>query len=537
MNRVYANACLWLCSLLSITSLYAQSAKLDSIYSLLNNHPDEDTVRVNLILSACYYEYTSNPDKNRSLAEEAIAISRKLNYTDGVGYAIRYIALYHWVKGSYDKAAAQGYDMVRIFEHNGNTQGLAKAYGLLGLVHEEMRNFEKAEGYHLKALEINTSASRKYDMAYNLNSLGALHHRLSHYDTAAYYYTRSLDLRKEIKDDDGASQSYSNLAHINKIRKNYPDAITYFKQALATATKVGNKNRIAIVLMGLGEVSILTGNYNDAAPYLEEALLIAKELGSKKRLRETYRKLALMEDRRKNYKTALEYLDLEFKYNDSIFNEEKSKQIAELEARYETEKKEQTIQLLERDRKIDRLWRYLLSGILVILLVGAIIAFRWQRYRSRKNFELLNLRIDVLTAREKELMDKYQEAITVRVGESYSSRDQQLLKRVIDLVEKHLSDPGFGVEQMAEEMNMSRASLHRRLKSMTSISPSDLIRSIRLKRAAQMLLGNTDNVAQIGYSVGFEDHSYFTKSFKKHFGVAPSDYARNVPEPENHLAG
>jgi AraC-like DNA-binding protein len=177
-----------------------------------------------------------------------------------------------------------------------------------------------------------------------------------------------------------------------------------------------------------------------------------------------------------------------------------------------------------------------MTGASIFSVVAATILLSWQRYRTRRNQELLNLRIDMLMAREKELTRKYQDAITDQPAEIVESRDLQMLKKALDVVENHLSDTAFGVEKLAEELNMSRANLHKRLKSMTGISPSDFIRSVRLKRAAHMLRGNADNVAQIGYAVGFEDQSYFTKSFKKYFGVAPSDYARQALQPENELA-
>lgn len=71
---------------------------------------------------------------------------------------------------------------------------------------------------------------------------------------------------------------------------------------------------------------------------------------------------------------------------------------------------------------------------------------------------------------------------------------------------------------------MSRASLHRKLKAITGFPPSEFIRNIRLRKAAALLSSQADSVTQIGIAVGFEDQSYFSKSFKKQFGVPPSEY-------------
>jgi AraC-like DNA-binding protein len=71
---------------------------------------------------------------------------------------------------------------------------------------------------------------------------------------------------------------------------------------------------------------------------------------------------------------------------------------------------------------------------------------------------------------------------------------------------------------------MSRTSLHRKIKSITGFPPSELIRSIRLRKAARLISSRADSAAQISRMVGFEDYSHFSKAFKKHFGVSPSSY-------------
>jgi AraC-like DNA-binding protein len=80
------------------------------------------------------------------------------------------------------------------------------------------------------------------------------------------------------------------------------------------------------------------------------------------------------------------------------------------------------------------------------------------------------------------------------------------------------------VEEMGKAMAMSRTNLHRKIKAITGFPPSELIRTIRLRKAAILLLHQTNTVSQVSLSVGFEDHSYFSKSFRKQFGVSPSEY-------------
>jgi AraC-like DNA-binding protein len=511
--------------LLQSFTLVAQNKKLDSLYQALEKLTDLDTARINTLIRICYYEHTAHPEKNKQLAEEVLGSSKKIHYAYGEGYGQRYLALYHWMKGNYELGANHGFEMLRVFEAASDTIGMAKAYAVLGLIHEEWEDFDKSKEYFVKSMEINERANRLYDVAYNLNSLGALHHHFSKYDEAEQYYLKSLELRKQIKDEDGISQSFNNLARMAKIKKDYVKALEYIQNTLAIAKKFNNTNRISIAYQGLGEIYVLQEKYAEAEPFLYEALSLAKQLRSKKRIKQVYGQLATLEDKRKDYKKAIAYLREEYKYQDSLFTEDKANQIAEMETRYETEKKEQAILLLERDKKIQTLWRnILIAGLASIVLISVAILLLF-RYRARKNYELFNLRIDYLTDQNKELSQKYQHAITNINEDSIVPEENRILKKALNIVERHLANPLFGVEKMAEEIGMSRATLHRRLKTMAGISPSDFIRNVRLKRAATLLRKKADSITQVGFMVGFEDQSNFSKSFKRQFGVSPSDYA------------
>jgi len=102
--------------------------------------------------------------------------------------------------------------------------------------------------------------------------------------------------------------------------------------------------------------------------------------------------------------------------------------------------------------------------------------------------------------------------------------DDKFLQRSLTIIERYLDDTTFSVEKMAEEAGLSRTQLLRKIKALTGLPPSDLIRDLRLQKAAALILQKADTVTQIGYHVGFSDQSYFAKCFKKKYGVAPSEY-------------
>lgn len=106
--------------------------------------------------------------------------------------------------------------------------------------------------------------------------------------------------------------------------------------------------------------------------------------------------------------------------------------------------------------------------------------------------------------------------------------DQVFIEKVIDLVEKNLQNPDFSSEVLAQEMNMSNSTLYRKLKELTDSSTAEFIRSIRIKRAAQLLAYKEKTVTEIAYEVGFNDVKHFRTVFQKQFGCAPTEYREKL---------
>jgi AraC-like DNA-binding protein len=335
-------------------------------------------------------------------------------------------------------------------------------------------------------------------------------------------------MRLEIGDRAEILLPYSNVGSAYLCLGNYTLSLQYFFKGLDLAKEFNNKNMIALNYQNIGEATYKTGNYKEGEYFLQQALRVANEIGDKKRREDAYMVLTAMEESRKNYGSALHFQRLLQGVRDTLYTQERSAQMAEMATRFETEKKEQAIQILEQEKRIQRLWNNILVAGLLILLVVFGITYWLLRYREGKNLELLSLQIDYLSAQRLELTEKYKLALIDQKSPVMETNNQKLLKKALDIVEKNISDPLFGVEKMAEEMGMSRANLHRKLKTITGFAPSDFIRSVRLKRAADLLRNQTDSVAQIGFTVGFEDQSYFSKSFKKQFGVSPSEYFRSA---------
>ncbi|WP_405563289.1 two-component regulator propeller domain-containing protein [Polaribacter sp. Asnod6-C07] len=113
-----------------------------------------------------------------------------------------------------------------------------------------------------------------------------------------------------------------------------------------------------------------------------------------------------------------------------------------------------------------------------------------------------------------------------------SAKDEEFLEKIIEIIEKNLSNSSFGVEELSKEIGLSTSHFYRRLKQLTGQVPNVYIRNFRLQRAAKLLSSNKGyNVAQVMYQIGIESSSYFSSSFKKLHGVSPSEYLKKHRNP------
>lgn len=144
--------------------------------------------------------------------------------------------------------------------------------------------------------------------------------------------------------------------------------------------------------------------------------------------------------------------------------------------------------------------------------------------------------IQELTARVNNLITSRQQLLahaspgkpTIQIGTvEVTSVDEAFLEQVRDTIESHIGDESFSVEAMADALNMDRSSLFRRLRTLLGQSPAEVIWTLRLERAAQLLEAKAGSVSEIAYSVGFKSVAHFSRRFQKHFNVSPSKYVES----------
>lgn len=139
--------------------------------------------------------------------------------------------------------------------------------------------------------------------------------------------------------------------------------------------------------------------------------------------------------------------------------------------------------------------------------------------------QVLELSIRNLLAAREIMAQKFSKQFLLQPQNvAVNNQEEQFLTRLIEIIEDNLENPEFGVEMLAQKATMSQTVLYKKLKALVNMPVNDFIKSIRLKRAAQLLELNQYSIYEVGYMVGFNDRKYFSKEFKKQFGKTPSEF-------------
>jgi len=228
------------------------------------------------------------------------------------------------------------------------------------------------------------------DIAINLNNIGLIYDNLEQYDKSLEYHQKALENWKAVDHQLGIATSLNNIGIIYRNLKNYTKALEYYKQSLEIKEKMGNKYRITTTLNNIAETYLLMKEYNKAYPYFIRSIKLAREISSGDLLKYAYHKFSDYYRETGNYKLALDYYTKYTTLNDSIYSKETSGKIAEMQARYETEKKEKEIQILTQESEIQTLelnrkkfQQYYFGGIIFILIVLLFILTNRNKLRQK----------------------------------------------------------------------------------------------------------------------------------------------------------
>ena len=360
-----------------------------------------------------YFNIIGEFDNSLQYLNKAKEYFQAHNAKKKLASALNNMGVTHEKMGNYNEALESYIDCLTIYETINDSAGLAKTYLNLGLLYYRQNDFKKCGEYYNKSLELKIKLKDKEGTALVYNNLGILNYYLEDYDNVSNYFEKAYKTYRELGNLRQQAMALANLAEIYNIIGQKDKSLKYYFEALKIEQDLENKNDQISTLLLISQVYLSRFDYTNALKYSYEGLAIAKETKSKPELSDCYSTLYQINKELKNYPKALNYFELHKLYQDSLFSETKTKQLTELQTKYETKKKEQLITNLENEKlinslKIKRQQNFsitLLSGFLLIFLFFLIL------FKQNKKIRFANR---LLSYQKKQITDSIEYASLIQ---------------------------------------------------------------------------------------------------------------------------
>lgn len=378
-------------------NFFSQAQNRKAVDSLMNVYrtAKQDSTKILALVDIAFLYHRSKPDTCIAISKQIIEKSEKINYQKGKSRGLNSMAAAYRVKSNYQQALENQFKSLKIAEEINDKQGMSNSFAGLGMIYRLQGNYPLALENQFKSLKIAEEANRKVEMANGYNNIGNIYNVQGNSDLALEYYQKSLKIREQIGDKIGIATSLGSISIIYRNAGKYELALETYQKSLKIFEELKDKQGIAIVLEHLGNIYDKQGNYPLALDYLFKSLKVCEEIGDKEGLTYCFGNIAGIYQKTKEYDKSIEYAskgleiakevkalpqikhlskilyetyklkgnfsealeqhEIYKKMNDSMFNVEKSKAIANLESKVELERKQKEIDLLNKDKKLQQI--------------------------------------------------------------------------------------------------------------------------------------------------------------------------------------
>lgn len=332
------------------------------------------------------YQAKGDYEKALEYALKALDLSKTLKDQLKIAHCHNIMGMIYDQQGNFPPALNHYREAYEIYKALGHKEWLAMIATNLGILFKGQGEYKKVIPYYREAYTIYTQLNLPMEAAFCETNLGSVFYYAQQYDSCVYY---SLKAEKALMKNNYAqiqplAQANAGLGYFGMGK--FTTARQYLEKALAGHRKNDNKKEIAFTLIILSKIYDKLGMEYRTLEVLQEAKQIAKEIGSSKEVMDASQLLASYHEGKQDYRQALaEYMDYSM-VKDTLFNQEKMQAITNYQFQYDTEKKEQRIELLSRETAIQQLKlrqrTLLLIFVVVFLLIVSITVYLWQNRRK-----------------------------------------------------------------------------------------------------------------------------------------------------------
>ncbi|OJJ23327.1 hypothetical protein BKI52_02920 [marine bacterium AO1-C] len=352
-----------------------------------------DTQRVKILNRLCRGYWRHSPDTSRIISQQALELAQKLDFTLGIANANNAIAISYYFQGNYVQAVEYYKKALASHQKIDNKRGVSRAYNNLGVLYSKKGDYAHSLEYYHKALVIQEELNDERLMAKSYNNIGNIYLDINEYPKALEFHQKALAIKRKLKASPSSMMyTYTNLGNVYKSMESYKEALASYRSALKICLTENLLKDAALSYTLMGFVMNFQNKLDSAIYYQKKSLEIARRDSLKNIELEVLYRLSFVYSRKKelkkaidfgkqavtlglqnkeypfvkdaakvvadsytqlkNYGQALKYQTIYLQSKDSLFNDNKTKELTRLEARYEFKKEMDSIQYTQQKQQV-----------------------------------------------------------------------------------------------------------------------------------------------------------------------------------------
>ena len=356
--------------ILSISYSNAQTGNRDSIKQLLQNDT-EDTSRV-LHLADLSFEYSeSNPDTTMLLALEALSLARRIGFEKGVAVSLNRVGNAYNSLGNYPKAMEAYLQALKINEKIKNLDGIQRNLSNIGLLYNLQEDYRQALYYYFKAKPLAEQLNNQRSLSIACVNIAEAYYLLKIYDSATRYAQQAYDTAYKINYFRIVGNSLHRLGTIHFERGQNNSALEHYRLSIPYTIKAKNDLRLSEIFLDIAKVFEKVSQKDSILFYASQSMILAKEKGFIKQVRDAVRFLSFYYRNLKNSDSAFFYQDASIVANNSLFSQQKQRQLQTMA--FDEKLRQQEIEAAELKAKAERNHNLQYAAIAVGLITFIIL--------------------------------------------------------------------------------------------------------------------------------------------------------------------
>jgi signal transduction histidine kinase len=349
-----------------------------------------DSLSINRLINYCFQHINEIPDQAYSNSEQALAKSRELHLSYCEARALTNLGAIQALKGNYSNALHFYLECLKIWDNINNQLGIMLSKNNIGQVYGYLKKTELEYQFLKEAEQIAINNGFEDDLGLIKLNLSIYYANKGDYRSAFIEQSKANEINIRLNKLSNASLGYSNAGAYLFYLQKIDSAILYYRQSESIGLKINDKKAIALSSGNIAEAFQNKGNIDSAIYYYHRALSISKSNGLKDILLFSYDQLSMIYRKKGNYNKAFQYADLKQLIKDSILNSTATKQLAEMQIKYETEKKEKKID--QQNFEISKR-NYWIGGLTISFILISLLIYSFNHRKQLKKEAQNQLRL------------------------------------------------------------------------------------------------------------------------------------------------